>query len=47
MLLDEFNSALDYKNEQDIIKILIKLGKTIIFVSHHHLEVEGVKSVSL
>lgn len=34
LLLDEFSSALDRKNEEEIMERLAKLDKTILFISH-------------
>lgn len=40
LLLDEFSSALDQKNEEEIIERLQELDKTIIFISHRSKEME-------
>ncbi|MDE7161864.1 MAG: ABC transporter ATP-binding protein/permease [Anaeroplasmataceae bacterium] len=40
LLLDEFSSALDQKNEEEIMERLQELDKTIIFISHRSKEME-------
>lgn len=40
LLLDEFSSALDKKNEEEIMERLQKLDKTIVFISHRSKEME-------
>ena len=39
--MDEFSSALDEKNEQNIVDIIKDLNKTIIFVSHKNIKLDG------
>lgn len=41
ILMDEFSSALDEKNEQNIVDIIKDLNKTIIFVSHKNIKLDG------
>lgn len=45
LLLDEFSSALDSKNEELIIDSLSKLHKTIIFISHRKKEMENQRVI--
>ncbi|MDE6655584.1 MAG: ABC transporter ATP-binding protein/permease, partial [Anaeroplasmataceae bacterium] len=45
LLLDEFSSALDSKNEEEIMDRLTKLNKTIIFISHRNKEMENQRVI--
>ncbi|MCM1131746.1 MAG: ABC transporter ATP-binding protein/permease [Roseburia sp.] len=45
LLLDEFSSALDSKNEELIMENLSKLHKTIIFISHRKKEMENQRII--
>lgn len=39
--MDEFSSALDKKNEEEIVALLEGLKKTIIFVSHKDIKIKA------
>lgn len=41
LIMDEFSSALDKKNENEIVKMLKDLNQTIIFVSHRDLDINA------
>lgn len=45
LLLDEFSSALDSKNEEEIMERLEKLNKTIIFISHRNNKMDRQRSI--
>ncbi|MDE5547054.1 MAG: ABC transporter ATP-binding protein/permease [Anaeroplasmataceae bacterium] len=45
LLLDEFSSALDSKNEEIIMSRLTELHKTIIFISHRSKEMENQRVI--
>ncbi|MDE6047966.1 MAG: ABC transporter ATP-binding protein/permease, partial [Anaeroplasmataceae bacterium] len=45
LLLDEFSSALDSKNEEIIMNRLAGLHKTIIFISHRSKEMENQRVI--
>lgn len=47
MLLDEFSSALDEENERSIVELLLKLNKTIIFISHRNIESNEIRRINL
>lgn len=41
LIMDEFSSALDKKNEEEIVALLEGLKKTIIFVSHKDIKIKA------
>lgn len=41
LIMDEFSSALDRNNEEEIALLLSRLNKTIIFVSHRDINLEA------
>ena len=41
LIMDEFSSALDKKNEEEIVALLENLKKTIIFVSHKNIKINA------
>lgn len=47
LILDEFNSQLDYKANNEIIALILKLfsNKTIIFVSHRIIKYNGITKI--
>lgn len=45
LLLDEFSSALDSKNEAEIMERLAKLHKTILFISHRERKMENQRII--
>lgn len=42
LLIDEGTSNLDMQTEKKVINNLMKLDKTIMFISHRHSHIEGV-----
>jgi ABC-type multidrug transport system fused ATPase/permease subunit len=47
LLLDEFSSSLDKDNESIIIDNLLKLNKTIIYITHRQNEIGGQKVIQI
>ena len=47
LLLDEFTSSLDSVNEDEIIDNLVKLNKTIIYITHRDRKIDKNKVISL
>ncbi|MCR5350280.1 MAG: ABC transporter ATP-binding protein/permease [Acholeplasmatales bacterium] len=47
LLLDEFTSSLDSENEDEIIDNLVKLNKTIIYITHRDKKIDKNKIISL
>lgn len=47
LLLDEFSSALDKKNETELILTLSKLNKTIVYITHKKMDIEAAKVIKL
>ena len=47
LLLDEFTSSLDSDNEDEIINNLIKLNKTIIYITHRDKKIDKNKIINL
>ena len=47
LLLDEFTSSLDSVNEDEIIDNLVKLNKTIIYITHSDRKIDKNKVISL
>ncbi len=46
-MLDEFSSQLDSKNEEIIINNIMKLNKTVIFITHKDIKIENAKIIRL